>query len=132
MNQLLGGKRKHHRKKKSRHKRRPSSRDSRPSPSISATKMNEGDIVKGNDGNKWVIKVSKNGVKRWVRLKENRKSKKKSYKNPSKRAWAIYEPSYDKNSIIDNMVPKDIPKYMKKNRITKIFLEKIIPLLKKE
>lgn len=37
----------------------------RPSPSESATLFNEGTEKKGNDGNIWIIKKNKNGVKRW-------------------------------------------------------------------
>lgn len=39
----------------------------RPSPSESATLYPEGKRMVGNDGGVWVIKVSKNGVHRWVR-----------------------------------------------------------------
>ena len=37
----------------------------RPSPTESATLYKEGTIKTGNDGNKWIIAVAKNGTKRW-------------------------------------------------------------------
>lgn len=42
----------------------------RPSPSQSATLFSVGTIKKGNDGNMWVIKANKNGVNRWILLKD--------------------------------------------------------------
>lgn len=38
---------------------------SRPSPTESATLYKVGTIKTGNDGNKWIISESSNGVKRW-------------------------------------------------------------------
>lgn len=45
------------------------SRDTRPSPSISATTQKKGTIMTGNDGNKWIIIVNKLGILRWQKLK---------------------------------------------------------------
>jgi hypothetical protein len=39
----------------------------RPSPGESATLFSEGTRRRGNDGNIWIIRVSKSGVHRWVR-----------------------------------------------------------------
>jgi hypothetical protein len=38
---------------------------SRPSPTESATLYKVGTVKTGNDGNKWIISESSNGVKRW-------------------------------------------------------------------
>ena len=46
---------------------RKTSRKSRPSPTISATKVEVGTTGKGNDGNTWIVKTNKNGVHRWVK-----------------------------------------------------------------
>ena len=40
----------------------------RQSPNDSATSYPEGTIMKGNDGNRWVIKKASNGVPRWVSI----------------------------------------------------------------
>jgi hypothetical protein len=40
----------------------------RPSPGESATLFSEGTRRRGNDGNMWIIRVSKSGVHRWVRV----------------------------------------------------------------
>lgn len=42
----------------------------RPSPSQSATLFTVGQKKKGNDGNMYQVKENKNGVKRWVKVKE--------------------------------------------------------------
>ena len=52
----------------------------RPSPSESATLFPEGTEKKGNDGNMYVIKVDKNGVKRWKKSSDTKKSSKKPVK----------------------------------------------------
>lgn len=51
----------------------------RPSPSQSATQFKIGDIAKGNDGNKWIIKANKNGINRWTRF--NKSSSKHKHKH---------------------------------------------------
>ena len=40
---------------------------SRPSPKYSATEYNIGIVKTGNDGNKYIVKKTANGVKRWVK-----------------------------------------------------------------
>jgi len=40
----------------------------RPSPSESATKFRKGHKKTGNDGNKWIVIETKNGVKRWSKF----------------------------------------------------------------
>ena len=57
----------------------------RPSPSESATIFPEGTEKKGNDGNMYVIKVDKNGVKRWKKSSDTKKSSKKTSKKASKK-----------------------------------------------
>lgn len=50
-------------------RRQPSQRQKeRPSPSESATKFAVGTRRVGNDGNMWIVRKTKNGTKRWVRL----------------------------------------------------------------
>jgi len=44
------------------------SKKDRPSPSESATLFNIGFKKKGNDGNIWIIKENKNGVKKWSKI----------------------------------------------------------------
>ena len=38
-----------------------------------AHSMKVGAVKKGNDGNKWIIKQVKNGSKRWMKVKVNKK-----------------------------------------------------------
>lgn len=52
---------------KSKSKKRRKSKSKRKSPSKSATLFSVGKVLKGNDGNKWIIKKNKNGIKRWVK-----------------------------------------------------------------
>ena len=47
-------------------KKKTKSKD-RPSPSESATGFPEGTVKTGNDGNQWIIRQNKKGVKRWVK-----------------------------------------------------------------
>jgi len=41
----------------------------RKAPSKSATLFNNGTIQRGNDGNKWIIITTGNGIRRWQKLK---------------------------------------------------------------
>lgn len=50
---------------------------SRPSPSTSATLFSVGTKKRGNDGAMWVVTVSRNDVKRWVRVQTGKKTKEK-------------------------------------------------------
>ena len=45
-------------------------RANRPSPSVGASSQKIGTIMKGNDGNKWVVVKRSNGVRRWVKSKK--------------------------------------------------------------
>lgn len=56
----------------------------RKSPSKSATLYKVGTKKTGNDGNKWIVEINKNKVKRWVLYKKSsKKSSKKTSKKPS-------------------------------------------------
>ena len=52
-----------------------SNKSKRPSPSESASLYKVGTKKKGNDGNTWIIKENKNGIKRWVPFKKVQVSK---------------------------------------------------------
>lgn len=53
----------------------------RKGPEESATKFKVGTIMIGNDGNNWIIKKNKNGIKRWVRdNKTNKRTRKNTLK----------------------------------------------------
>lgn len=49
----------------------------RKSPAYSASKCAKGTKKKGNDGKMYIVKASKNGVKRWVKYTQKKKSKSK-------------------------------------------------------
>ena len=51
----------------------------RKSPTESATQFKVGTKKKGNDGNMWEVKTTKAGVKRWIKVKQTKKPKGKSY-----------------------------------------------------
>lgn len=57
-----------------------SKKESRPSPTQSATLFKVGTVKKGNDGNLWIIDQNKNGTKRWKKQQDS-KSKSKSKSN---------------------------------------------------
>ena len=56
----------------------------RKGPTESATKFTIGTIKKGNDGNKWIIIQSKNGVKRWKKIEIKNSKKTVKSKNTKK------------------------------------------------
>ena len=60
------------------------SKKNRPSPSESAKLYDEGKKKRGNDGNMYIITVNKNGVKRWMKFKSKKNTKryKITKKNP--------------------------------------------------
>ena len=58
---------------------------SRPSPTESATLYKVGTVKTGNDGNKWIISESSNGVKRWKLYRKVGSKKVKSKKVKSKK-----------------------------------------------
>ncbi|AKI80342.1 hypothetical protein QJ850_gp357 [Acanthamoeba polyphaga mimivirus] len=47
------------------------SKNNRKSPSESATLFKVGTIATGNDKNKWIVKETSNGVKRWTKFIPN-------------------------------------------------------------
>jgi hypothetical protein len=55
-------------KKSGRKSRAKKSRSDRPSPKLSATLFDKGQIKKGNDGNKWTVIVTSSGIHRWKKL----------------------------------------------------------------
>ena len=57
---------------------------SRPSPPHSATQFHSGYVGYGNDGNKWIVKSTVKGVRRWVKF-EKSDHKRKSPPKKSKR-----------------------------------------------
>jgi len=63
---------------------------SRPSPPYSATLFDDGYIAYGNNGNKWIIKSTSKGVKRWTKFEKtdheshNTPKKKSKRKSPKK------------------------------------------------
>ena len=68
---------------------------SRPSPPYSATLFDDGYIAYGNDGNKWIIKSTSKGVKRWTKFENTdheshmtpkKKSKRKSPKKSKRKS----------------------------------------------
>ena len=76
-----GRKKKTRRKKKTGGKRKTrNKRGGRKGPEASATKFSAGIKKKGNDGNIWIIVKNKNGVKRWQRTTETKKTKKSKKK----------------------------------------------------
>jgi len=132
----------------------------RPSPSESATLFPEGTEKKGNDGNMYVIKVDKNGVKRWKkssdtkksskkpvkvlkktskkRLKKNSKKKskkdsKKKSKKASKKGKYPY-PEFSLESFYDLKVirPKDVYKHISDEPVLKKVVDKIKPEIEKQ
>lgn len=57
---------------------------SRPSPSKSATLFAVGTFRRGNDGNIWVIRANKNGIKRWVKAPISQHNSKRQVVKTSK------------------------------------------------
>ena len=54
----------------------------RKSPTESATQFKVGTKKKGNDGNMWEVKTTKTGVKRWTKVKDTKKPKRR--RNPNR------------------------------------------------
>ena len=82
-----------------------------------------GKIKKGLDGNKWVVSETKNGTKRWV--KYTKKLTDKPKKKP-KKYNSVLE-FYDVKTI----KPKNLKKYISKNKLLVRLVDKIIPEIKK-
>ena len=71
----------------------------RPSPGQSATECNLETIALGQDGNKWEIKKTKQGVKRWVKINSKRK-------NSSKRTLAKCPPGKIRNLVTNRCIKR--------------------------
>jgi hypothetical protein len=56
----------------------------RKAPSKSATLFNNGTIKQGNDGNKWIIVTTSNGIRRWKKVADSSSSNKATRKNSAK------------------------------------------------
>jgi len=54
----------------------PKEKKERKGPTASATLFAIGTVRTGNDGNKWMIEVNKNGVHRWVRIHKRKVTRK--------------------------------------------------------
>ena len=126
----------------------------RPSPSESATLFPEGTEKKGNDGNMYVIKVDKNGVKRWKKSSDTKKSSKKTSKKASKKPSKKIlkkdskkiskkaskkvskkrERGFSLESFYDLKVikPKDVYKYISHESVLKKVVDKIKPEIEKQ
>ncbi len=126
----------------------------RPSPSESATIFPEGTEKKGNDGNMYVIKVDKNGVKRWKKSSDTKKSSKKTSKKASKKpskkrlkkdskkiskkaskkVSKKRERGFSLESFYDLKVikPKDVYKYISHESVLKKVVDKIKPEIEKQ
>lgn len=118
----------------------------RASPTESATLFPEGAEKKGNDGNMYVIKVDKNGVKRWKKSSDTKNSSKKVSKKASKRISKKVSKKSSKRiskkdkgllsleSFYDLKVikPKDVYKYISHESVLKKVVDKIKPEIEKQ
>lgn len=126
----------------------------RPSPSESATIFPEGTEKKGNDGNMYVIKVDKNGVKRWKKSSDTKKSSKKTSKKASKKpskkrlkkdskkiskkASKKVSKKRERGSSLESFYdlkvikPKDVYKYISHESVLKKVVDKIKPEIEKQ
>ena len=80
----------------------------RKAPSKSATLFNNGTIKRGNDGNKWIIVTTGNGIRRWQKLKGagavasatmKNKTKTKSKAKPRPKSKRVLEMEADPNTV---------------------------------
>ena len=74
----------------------------RKAPSKSATLFKNGTIKQGNDGNKWVIVTTSNGIRRWKKVAESSSSSaaKTTKKNKSnKKSKRVLEMEADPNTV---------------------------------
>jgi len=78
----------------------------RKAPSKSATLFNNGTIKQGNDGNKWVIVTTSNGIRRWKKVTDSSSSNKATRKNSAKpkekarpKAKRVLEMEADPNTV---------------------------------
>jgi hypothetical protein len=70
----------------------------RKAPSKSATLFKNGTIKKGNDGNKWIIVTTGNGIRRWQKVKGVGASATKKNKS-NKKSKRVLEMEADPNSV---------------------------------
>ena len=110
-----------------------SSNEKRPSPSDSATLFKTGSKKKGNDGNMWMVKENKNGVKRWTKVSKKTESKGKS---ESKKTLKVKKPNEDRikfteaSFLLKVIKPTQIKKYLKDPIFDNLY-KNIIPKIKK-
>ena len=83
---------------------------SRPSPPYSATLFNNGYIAYGNDGDKWIIKSTSKGVKRWTKFEktdhESHMTPKKKSKRKSPKKSKTKSPKKSKTKSPKKSKPK--------------------------
>lgn len=86
----------------------------REGPSDSATKYEIGIIKTGNDGNKWIIVITKKGVKRWTRIDVGHKQiKTKSKRIRSFSRSAMNRNEEEEESIVDKLEKRLYDKFFK-------------------
>lgn len=109
-----------------------SSKEKRPSPSESASLFKTGTKKKGNDGNIWIIKENKNGVKRWTKeSKKTSKPKKKTTNDSKKKTTKENSLKFMEAFFLLKVIkPTQIKKYLKAP-IFDSLLKNIIPTIKK-
>ena len=74
----------------------------RKAPSKSATLFNNGTIKRGNDGNKWIIITTGNGIRRWQKVKGAGASASATMKNKTKsksKSKRVLEMEADPNTV---------------------------------
>jgi len=72
----------------------------RKAPSKSATLFNNGTIKRGNDGNKWIIVTTGNGIRRWQKVKGAGASASATMKNKTKtKSKRVLEMEADPNTV---------------------------------
>lgn len=112
-----------------------SSNEKRPSPSDSATLFKTGTKKKGNDGNMWMIKENKNGVKRWTKVSK-KTSKADNKTSESKKTSKVKKPEEDRIKFMEAsfslkvIKPTQIKKYLKHPIFDNLY-KNIIPKIKK-
>ena len=108
-------------------------KEKRPSPSDSATLFKTGTKKKGNDGNMWMVKENKNGVKRWTKVSKKTESKEKS---ESKKTSKVKKSNEDRIKFMEAsfslkvIKPTQIKKYLKDPIFDNLY-KNIIPKIKK-
>jgi predicted molibdopterin-dependent oxidoreductase YjgC len=72
---------------------------SRKAPSKSATLFKNGTIKKGNDGNKWVIVTTSNGIRRWKKMSTGVSTTKTTKKNKTKKSKRVLEMEEEPSTV---------------------------------